>query len=93
MKVVDSLGQQDVTTRTITVNDPVTANLAASPNPASIGQSITLDASHSVDVVGPITSYRWDLDGSGNYATSTGATPTVTTSSNCGGAHDQPEGI
>jgi len=87
MKVLDSLGQQDVTTRTITVNDPVTANIAASPNPASVGQAITFDASHSVDVVGPITSYRWDLDGSGNYATSTGSTPTLTTSFPSVGAH------
>ena len=36
------------------------------------------DASGSTDAQGTITDYKWDLDGSGNYAIDTGSTPTLT---------------
>ena len=44
----------------------------------SIGQSVTFDASASSDPSANITNYKWDFDGSGNFATDTGTTPTLT---------------
>ena len=41
-----------------------------------MGETVTLNASESTDQ-GTITDYKWDLNGSGKYATDTGATPTV----------------
>ena len=78
----------------MTVVSSITAALAASPNPASIGQKVTFDASASTDVSGPITDYKWDLNGSGKYETDTGSTPTVTTSFASTGAHTvEREGV
>ena len=48
------------------------------PAPATTGQSVTFNASGSTDSQGSITDYRWDLDGSGNYATDSGSSPTLT---------------
>ena len=87
LKVVDSEGQEDETTRTITVKSSITPSLTASPNPASLGQSVTFSAAGSTDVSGPITDYRWDLTGKGEYTTDTGSTPTLTTSFATTGAH------
>ncbi len=87
LKVIDSAGQEETTSRTVTVVSSITAALAASPNPASIGQKVTFDASASTDVSGPITDYKWDLNGSGKFETDTGSTPTVTTSFASTGAH------
>ena len=41
------------------------------------GGSTTLDATSSSDAVGSITDYAWDLDGSGEYATDGGSSPTI----------------
>jgi PKD repeat protein len=87
LKVIDSDGQEETTSRTVTVVSSITPTLAASPNPASIGQKVTFDASGSTDVKGPITDYKWDLNGSGKYETDTGSTPTVTTSFATAGEH------
>jgi hypothetical protein len=87
LKVTDSNGRTEVTTRTVVVKNPLTASLAAVPNPASIGQNVKFDGSHSTDLAGEITDYRWDLDGSGQYATDTGSTPTVTRSFQSAGPH------
>ncbi len=87
LKVVDSEGQEDETTRTITVKSSITPSLTASPNPASLGQSVTFSAAGSTDVSGPITDYKWDLTGKGEYTTDTGSTPTLTTSFATTGAH------
>jgi len=80
LRVLASNGQQDVTTRTVIVRNPVSAGLRTSPNPTSIGKTVELNASGSTDAAGSITDYRWDLDGSGKYATDTGSTPIATTS-------------
>ncbi len=48
------------------------------PATAQTGQNVTFNASGSTDSQGTITDYKWDLDGSGNYATDTGASPTLT---------------
>jgi PKD repeat protein len=80
LKVTDSNGQTDVTTRTVTVNSPLTASLTTSQNPAAINQRLTLDASGSSDLNGTITDYKWDLDGNGTFETDSGATATATTS-------------
>jgi PKD repeat protein len=87
LKVIDSDGQEETTSRTVTVVSSITPTLAASPNPASIGQKVTFDASGSTDVKGPITDYKWDLSGSGKYETNTGSTPTVTTTFATVGEH------
>jgi len=87
LKITDSAGRQDVTTRTVTVANPVNASLTSSPDPAAIGQSVTFDASASSDQSGAITDYRWDLDGSGTYKTDTGSKPTLSTTFTAAGAH------
>ena len=58
--------------------DPVPAMTASSTTPLT-GQTVTLDASGSTLPLGSITDYQWDLDGSGNYATDTGSSPTIST--------------
>ncbi len=87
LKVIDSAGQEETTSRTVTVVNSITPALAASPNPASIGQKVTFNASGSSDVSGPITDYKWDLNGSGKYETDTGSTATITTSFAGAGEH------
>jgi PKD repeat protein len=87
LKVRDSKGAEETTTRTVVVVSAITAQLTSSPNPASTNQSVKLDASASTDAAGSIGDYRWDLDGSGKYATDTGATPTVSASFTTTGTH------
>jgi hypothetical protein len=48
---------------------------------------VTLDASASKDQSGTITDYKWDLDGSGTFATDTGSKATVATSFSKAGTH------
>jgi hypothetical protein len=48
------------------------------PTSALSTQNVTFDASSSTDTQGTITDYRWDLDGSGKYATDGGSSPTLT---------------
>lgn len=55
-----------------------TAAIAASPNPATAGKTVTFDASGSTDVGATINRYVWDLDGNGSFETSSGSSPTVT---------------
>ncbi len=55
-----------------------TASFEASPNPANVGQSVTLDGSASSSPNGAVTKYEWDLDGNGTYETSSGATASTT---------------
>ena len=55
--------------------------------------SVTFDGSASSDTVGTITDYKWDLDGSGNFATDTGTTPKTTfTYTTPGTVQRQPAG-
>jgi N,N-dimethylformamidase beta subunit-like, C-terminal/Concanavalin A-like lectin/glucanases superfamily/PKD domain len=87
LKVVDSKGQEDETTRTVTVKNSIVPALSAATNPAALGQSVTVSAAGSTDVSGQISDYRWDLTGKGEYTTDTGSTPSVTTSFATAGAH------
>jgi PKD repeat protein len=87
LKITDSAGQSDVTTRTVNVVNPVSASLRSTSNPAAIGQSVTFDASASSDQGSTITDYKWDLNGDGTYETDTGSKPTVSTSFTSAGAH------
>ena len=81
LQVTDSLGHSSVSTNQVSVTQtPVAAISPSPPSPVS-GQPVTFDASGSThDPAGSIVDYKWDLDGSGNYATDTGSTPHVTTS-------------
>jgi PKD repeat protein len=56
------------------------ASFSSSPNPADVGQTVSLDASSSTSPNGAITKYEWDLDGNGSFETNTGASATTTTS-------------
>ncbi|HST54965.1 MAG TPA: N,N-dimethylformamidase beta subunit family domain-containing protein [Solirubrobacteraceae bacterium] len=87
LKVTDSNGQTDVTTRTVVVSSPLVARIAGAPNPASLKQTVTVDGSSSTDLSGTITNYKWDLDGNGTYETDTGTTATASTSFTTTGAH------
>jgi PKD repeat protein len=60
------------------VNLSLVPSFTVSPAQPLAGQNVTLNAAGSTDSHGTITDYRWDIDGSGNYATDTGATPTLT---------------
>jgi PKD repeat protein len=60
------------------INLSLVPSFTVSPAHVFAGQNATLDASGSTDSQGTITDYRWDIDGSGNYAIDTGATPTLT---------------
>jgi subtilisin-like proprotein convertase family protein/PKD repeat protein len=75
LRVTDNAGLTATTTHAIQVTRPPVARLTAAPNPSTAGQQVTLDASGSSDPDGVIANYRWDLDGSGAYATNGGATP------------------
>ena len=55
-----------------------TAAYTSTPTVARINQPVTFNGSSSTDPDGTITDYKWDLEGSGTYATDTGSTPTVT---------------
>jgi len=54
------------------------AAFAATPTSVADGGTASFDGSASNSTNGSITDYSWDLDGSGNFATDTGTTPTVT---------------
>jgi PKD repeat protein len=87
LRVIDSRSDSASSTHSLTIgNLPPVVHAGASPNPAVVGQTVTLNASESTDQ-GTITDYKWDLDNSGNYATDTGAKPSVTTSFQTPGTH------
>ncbi len=69
------------------VNLSLIPAFTAAPGEAVTGQNVTFDASGSTDTQGTITDYRWDLDGSGNYATDTGSVPTLTHAFNAAGTY------
>ena len=80
LRVTDDEGTTATTTRTVTVtapNQPPTASFTASPNPASVGEAVLLDASGSSDPDGEVVKYEWDLNGDGSYETDGGAGATT----------------
>ena len=82
LRITDSLGRTDTTNQqlVITGDPPPVAAMTAAPLRPAVGQSVTLDGSGSTASLNAIVDYKWDLDGSGSYATDTGATPNVSTS-------------
>lgn len=59
----------------ILANDQPTASFTVSPNPATVGETVSFDGSGSTDPDGSITAYEWDFDNDGTID-ATGATPT-----------------
>jgi subtilisin-like proprotein convertase family protein len=89
LQVTDDSGAKGTTTQTVSVTEPPTANLSASPPSPLTAQDVSLDASGSSDPDpgGAIVKYEWDLDGDGTYETDTGATATTTTQFATPGSH------
>lgn len=56
---------------TITVNEPPSASVTASPNPTTTGETVTFDASDSTDSDAEIVEYRWDFNGDGDIDATT----------------------
>jgi glucose/arabinose dehydrogenase len=54
-------------------NDPPTAAVTASPSPALVGQTVTFDASGSMDADGSVVEYRWDVGADGTVDATTSA--------------------
>jgi PKD repeat protein len=80
LRVIDNGNASSTVTHSFTVgDDPPTAAFTFSPSPlALVGQQVSFDGSGSSDTIGTITDYKWDLDGSGSFATDTGTTPKTT---------------
>ena len=76
VRVTGSSGQT-ATAHLAVVTSPSHASVVA-PIRALTGQAVTFDASGSALANSSITDYRWDLDGSGSFATDTGTTPSLT---------------
>jgi VCBS repeat-containing protein len=80
--VTDGNGGSDTADVVVTVNGVNDAPVPAIVGPLNFaeGGSLDLDASGSTDVdTGTVLTYRWDVDGNGDYAENiTGATPSLT---------------
>jgi PKD repeat protein len=81
LRVTDSKGATDVSTKTLNVigNQFPTASFTATPNPVIQGLPISFNGSASSDPEGKIAKYEWDRDGNGTFETNTGTTPTTST--------------
>jgi YD repeat-containing protein len=90
LRVTDDRGGTGAVSRQLLVgvNQPPTAALTATPNPALVVSSVAFDASRSADPDGSIVRYEWDLDGNGSYETATGATSTASRSYASAGTYD-----
>lgn len=74
LRVTDSQGHINETSRPLVVTERPTASFTVSPSPARTGQTVSFDGSASSDPDGTIAKYEWDLDGNGSYETDTGTT-------------------
>jgi hypothetical protein len=79
VRVTSTTGATAVATYTLVAlnQPPAISSLTASPNPAVVGQSVTLTAVASDPEGHGIAQYDWDLDGNGGYETPSGASPTI----------------
>lgn len=65
-------------------NRPPEPGLTISPNPSTVSQQLTFDASNAVDADGQIVTYSWDFDGDGQIDRNTSGPTTTTTVSQAG---------
>ncbi len=77
LRVIDNGYATDSTSHTIVVGDTAPVAQFSAPALALTNQVVMFDGSGSTDQYGTIVDYKWDLDGSGQYATDTGSNPTV----------------
>ena len=87
LRVTDDAGGTAVLAQVVRVTLAPTASFSATPNPVSLHQSVSFDASASndPDVGGSIAKYEWDLDGNGTYELDSGTDPTVQRAYDTGG--------
>jgi len=78
LTVTDTYGAKATGQLTVNIVHRPTAALTVTPSVATVGQTVTFDATQSTSIDSPITDYRWDLDGDGNYDVDTGDVPTLT---------------
>jgi YD repeat-containing protein len=77
VRVTDSHGDTATANAVFRVNSPPSFTLKATPNPATPGQSVEIDAT-ATDSDGTIAKYEFDLDGNGTFEKDNGTTPKTT---------------
>jgi PKD repeat protein len=75
LRVTDEQGGQDTAELSVAVNAAPVAALAATPDGAAPGGTITFSAAASSDADGTVVRYEWDADGNGTFETDGGADP------------------
>jgi subtilisin-like proprotein convertase family protein len=88
LKVTDSRGASAYYWQNLTIaNTNPVARLTYAPQPAVVGQTVTLNAGTSTDADGTIVKYGWDLDGNGTMDDVITQTATTTTTFSTPGEH------
>jgi PKD repeat protein len=59
-------------------NNPPVADFTATPNPASVSETVQFDASESWDPEGYVITFQWDWEGDGTWDTGAGVNPLAT---------------
>jgi hypothetical protein len=87
LRVTDDAGGTAVLAQSVRVTLAPMASFTATPNPVTLHQPVSFDASASTDpdVGGSIVKYEWDLDGNGAYELDSGTDPTVQRAYDAGG--------